>query len=196
MKKFAILAMLALQLAFCGCGTSTPPNTVTTTTSGNWEAQLVGGTGPSSKLNFVTAFSVTTFSGEANQSLNITGFGFYNAGPCFDVTRGDTVANENGNATLNTNSAGQVTGSLNYTINSQINGNVLLLTTNSLNGSPAGGVNGTSNGTIDTTGTLTNGVVWGNWQLTSGDPTCVPPSGGSVSGTFIMCQGTNSCAIP
>jgi hypothetical protein len=196
MKKFAILAMLALELAVCGCGRSTPLNTVTTTTSGNWEAQLVGGTGPSSKLNFVTAFSVTTFSGQANQTLDITGFGFYNSGPCFDVTRGDIAANWSGNATLNTNSAGQVTGSLNFSVTSQTSSNALQLTTNATNGFPAGGVSGTSNGTINTTGTLTNGVVWGTWTLTSNDPACIPSGAPSVSGTFIMCQGTDSCSIP
>jgi len=193
MKKFAILAMLALELAVCGCGRSTPLNTVTTTTSGNWEAQLLGGTGPTSLLNFVTEFQVTTFSGQANQPLTFTGpVGFYNAGPCFAL--GDQENTQIGNASFNTNSAGQVTGSLNLTINSQSgNGNVLTLTTN---GTPPGGVSGTSSGTINTTGTLANGVIWGTWKLTSSDPSCIPPSGGSATGTFIMCQGTNSCSIP
>ena len=194
MKKFAILAMLALEIAVCGCGYTTPRNTVTTTTSGNWEAQLIGGTGPSSQLNFVTSFSVTTFTGQSSQALDITGFGFFNSGPCF--TLGNTAQTQSGNAVLNTNSAGQVTGSLNYTINSTTNSNVLTLTTNAANGLPAGGVNGTSNGTTTTTGTLTNGVVWGNWQLTSTDSACIPPNGGQVQGTFVMCQGTNSCTVP
>lgn len=193
MKKFAILAMLALELAICGCGTTPPKNSVTTTTSGNWEAQLIGGTGPSSLLNFVTSFSVTTFTGQSNQSLDITGFGFFNSGPCFVL--GDQQQTESGNAILNTASTGQVTGSLNYTINSTTNSNVLLLTTNPSSG-PAGGVSGTSNGTTTTTGTLTNGVVWGSWTLTSTDPTCIPPNGGKVSGTFVMCQSTNSCTVP
>jgi hypothetical protein len=191
MKKFAILAMLALELAICGCGYTPPKNSVTTTTSGNWEAQLIGGTGPSSLLNFVTSFSVTTFTGQSNQSLDITGFGFYNSGPCFSL--GDQQQTESGNASLNTSSAGQVTGSLNYTINSTTNSNVLLLTTG---GTPAGGVSGTSNGTTTTTGTMSNGVVWGTWKLTSSDPACIPPNGGSASGTFVMCQGTNSCTVP
>jgi hypothetical protein len=194
MKKFAILAMLALELAVCGCGRSTPLNTVTTTTNGGWEAQLLGGTGPSSQLNFVASFQVTTFSGQANQPLNFTnsdGIGFYNSTPCFAV--GEYAENESGNATLNTNSAGQVSGSLNMTITNAYNSNVLTLTTN---GTPTGGVSGTSSGTIDTTGTLANGVVWGTWQLTSSDPTCIPPNGGKVNGTFIMCQGTTTCTIP
>jgi len=191
MKKFAILAMLALEFAVCGCAYNPPPNTVTTTTSGNWEAQLIGGTGPSTQLNFVTAFAVTTYSGQSNQTLDITGFGFYNAGSCFPPALGINAQNENGNASLTTNSAGQVSGSFNYSVNSTVNGNVLVLSTGN-----TGGVSGTSNGSITTAGTLSNGVIWGNWQLTSTDPTCVPPNGGQVTGTFVMCQGTNTCIVP
>jgi hypothetical protein len=197
MKKFVILATLALELAVCGCGRSTPLNTVTTTTNGNWEAQLIGGTGPSSQLNFVTSFQVTTFSGQASQPLDFTntstssGVGFFNASPCFSA--GKNAVNESGNATLNTDSAGQVTGSLNMTITNAYNSNVLTLTTT---GTPPGGVSGTSTGTIDTTGTLANGVVWGTWMLTSPDPHCILPNGGTVSGTFLMCQGTTTCTIP
>lgn len=195
MKKLAILAILALELAVGGCGRSTPINSVTTTTSGSWEAQLFGGSIPSGQLNFVTAFNVTTFSGQANQSLDITGIGFYNANSCFPPSLGNTATNESGNATLNTNSAGQVSGSLNYSVNSTNNGNALVLTTSAVSPLPAGGLYGTSNGTTTTTGTLSNGVIWGNWTLTSNDSSCVP-NGGSVSGTFIMCQGTSTCTIP
>jgi hypothetical protein len=60
MKKLAILILLALELAVCGCGNSNnSSNTTSTATSGNWEATLIGGTAEASKLNFVTAFSVT-----------------------------------------------------------------------------------------------------------------------------------------
>ena len=158
MKKFAILAMLALELAVCGCGRSSPLNTVTTTTSGNWEAQLFGGSIPSGQLNFVTAFTVTAFTGQANQSLNIPSIGFYNANSCFPPALGNTATNQSGNATLNTNSAGQVSGSFNLRINQLGTSNILNLTTN---GTPPGGVSGTSSGTINTTGTLANGVIWG-----------------------------------
>lgn len=195
MKKLAILAMLALELAVGGCGRSSPINSVTTTTSGNWEAQLFGGSIPSGQLNFVTAFTVTAFTGQANQSLNIPSIGFYNANSCFPPALGNTATNQSGNATLNTNSAGQVSGSFNLTVNSTNNGNALVLTTSAVSTFPAGGLYGTSNGTSTTTGTLSNGVIWGNWTLTSNDNSCVP-NGGSVSGTFIMCQATNTCAIP
>jgi hypothetical protein len=196
MKKFAILAMLALEIAVGGCAYETPVGAVTTSTSGNWEAQLFGGTGPTAQLNFVTSFSVTTFTGQSNQALDITGFGFYNANPCFEVSSGSTSVTQVGTAILNTNYAGQVTGNLTYTINSTVNSNVLALTTQPVNGFPAGGVMGTSNGTTTTTGTMSNGVAWGTWTLTSSDPACLPSGTPSVSGTFVMCQGTNSCTIP
>src|ERR1700739_3783151 len=113
MKRFVILALLALEAAVCGCGHTTPTNNITTTTSGNWEAQLIGGTGAASQLNFVTAFSVTDTTGASNQSLDITGFSFINAGACF--ANGTNASTEAGAATLNTSSTGAVTGSLNFT---------------------------------------------------------------------------------
>ena len=62
MKKLAILILLALEFAVCGCGNSNnSSNTTSTATSGNWEATLIGGTVEASKLNFVTAFSVTNY---------------------------------------------------------------------------------------------------------------------------------------
>jgi len=182
MKKLAILAMLALELAVCGCGAN-PPTTVTTTTTGNWEAQLLGGTGPTAQLNFVTSFNVTSTTGGSPQPLNITGFGFFNAGDCFAL--GETAQTESGVATLNTNSAGQVTGTLNLVVTSTTSGSVLTLT---------GNVTGTSNGTITTTGTLSNGVVVGNWTLTSTakNSNCTTPA----NATFVMCQGAATCTVP
>jgi len=182
MKKFAILAVLALQLAVGGCG-NTPTNTVTTTTSGNWEAQLIGGTGPTSQLNFVVAFNVTDTTGTANKPLDITGVGFFNAGPCF--TTGNNSETASGTATLVTNSAGQVTGTLKMIITSSTSGSVLTLN---------GNVTGNSNGTTTTTGTLTNGVVTGNWTISPGAsvPNCVTPA----TPTFVMCQETATCTVP
>ena len=183
MKKFAILTLLALELAVCGCGHTSPTNNITTTTSGNWEARLIGGTGQASLLNFVTAFSVTDTTGVSNKPLQITGFSFINAGACF--TNGVGAATEDGTATLITSATGQVTGSLTYTVTSVVPaGSVLTLTTN-----PNGGVSGTSNGTTTTTGTLSNGVVWGDWSLTGSQ-------GCTGAGTFVMCQGNNTCTVP
>jgi hypothetical protein len=176
MKKVALL-VLALELAVCGCGNSTPSNTTNTTTSGQWEASLTGGTGEATKLGFVTQFSVTN-----TGPLTITGFGFFNNGACF--APGVNTENETGSASLVTGSTNQVTGTLTYTVTSiSPPGNTLTLN---------GNLTGTSNGTTTTTGTLSNGVVQGTWTLTggAGDPSC------TGDGTFLMCQGSNHCTAP
>ena len=181
MKKLAILALLALELAVCGCGKSPPKNSTTTTAGGNWEALLSGGKGAASELNFVTTFTVTDTTGANNQPLKITGFSFFNAGACF--ANGASASTETGNATLNTSATNQVTGTLSFTVTSPA-GNVLSL---------SGNLTGTSNGTTTTTGTLSSGVVSGTWTLTGGqgDASCSVPQG-----TFIMCQGANTCTVP
>lgn len=183
MKKLAILALLALELAVCGCGNSTPQNSTTTTAGGSWEALLSGGTGAASELNFVATFNVTDTTGANNQPLTITGFSFFNAGACF--ANGVGASTETGNATLNTSGTNQVTGTLSFTVTSVTPaGNGLSLT---------GNLTGTSNGTTTTTGTLSNGVVSGTWSLTGGqgDASCA-----GQQGTFIMCQGANTCTVP
>jgi len=187
MKIVSFLTLLALALAAGSCGTRTPTTTVETTTTADWEAQLVGGIGQASELNFVTQFTVTTVNG-ATQQLSITGFSFINAGACF-VT---AVIPPVGVASLNTNSQHQVTGSMTYTITSQVpSGNVLTLTT-----TPNGGVSGTSNANPGMIGTLSNGVVWGTWSLQSTDPNCIGGATPPVTGTFIMCENTDTCTIP
>jgi hypothetical protein len=177
MKKLVLLA-LVLELAVCGCGSHSTTNTTTSTsTTGNWEAQLIGGTQQASLLNFTVAFTVTN-----SGPLNITGFSFFNAGSCFaNGLNGET---ENGTATFTTSSAGQVTGTLNLTVNSVTPaGNSLALT---------GNLTGTSSATTGTTGTLSNGVVVGQWTLTGGqgDSSC------AGSGTFIMCQNLTNGVCP
>ena len=172
MKKFALPTLLALAIAIAGCG-NPPTNLVSTSTAGNWEAQMVGGTGAASQLNFVTAFSVKDIG-----PLDITAFGFFNAGSCFTNNVDDN--NENGSATIITSGTGTVTGTLTYNVISRsIAGNSLSLT---------GNLTGNSNGTIGTTGTLTNGVVVGTWTLTGG-------TGCTGAGTFTMCQGTATCSV-
>ena len=175
MKKLVILALLALELAVCGCGNSNSSTTTTTTSaSGNWEAQLTGGTGEAALLNFVSTFTVNN-----NGPLSITAFSFFNAGQCF--VSGQT---ESGSATLTTDSTNHVTGTFNYTVQSgSPSGNTL-----TLNGS----LTGTSTtGTSGSTPTLTGGAVAGTWTLTggAGDPTC------TGSGSFIMCQNATTCSI-
>ncbi len=177
MKKLAILIVLALEIAVCGCGSSKNANTeVNTQSSGNWEAQLVGGTQQASLLNFVVTFSVTN-----SGPLDITGFQFFNQGACFGNDIHSTT--QSGTANFSTAAGGSVTGTLNLTIKSSDNANSLALT---------GNLTGTSNASSGTLGTLSNGVVNGTWQLTggAGDPSC------SASGTFLMCQGSNKCTAP
>ena len=191
MKKLALLLVLAVELAVCGCGNPPIQTVVTTSSSGNWEAQLFSNNAPVSDLNFVTSFNITNTTNTtiSNQPLQITGFGFFNSGACFDT--GLTAQTETGTATLNTNNAGQVTGSLTLTITSTtIPGNVLTLTT-----SPNGALTGVSNGTTSTIGTLSKGVVVGTWTLKSSNSSC-NNSNPNNTNTFLMCQGAATCTPP
>lgn len=192
MKKLALL-VLALELAVCGCGNNTPTNTITTSAGGNWEAQLLGAQFPAGQLNFVTTFKVTSTIAGTAQPLDISGVSFFNSQGCFAGGLNSETAT--GSATLNTASGGTVSGSMTLTITSVGTpttqaGNVLTLDTTN------GGVSGNSNGTTSTTGTLTNGVVWGTWTLQSSDQACNGGGSTAPTGTFIMCQGKNSCTIP
>jgi hypothetical protein len=175
MQKFALMALLALELAVCGCGTSTPNNTTNTQATGNWEAQLTGGTQQTSLMNFVTTFSVTN-----SGPLDITGFAFFNAGACFATGANSETAS--GSAAFTTSSTNTVTGTLSLTATSTTTGAVLNL---------SGALTGTSNGTTTTTGTLSNGVVIGTWTLApgGGSSSCT----GTTTGTFIMCQDKATC---
>jgi len=177
MKKLAVMALLALELAVCGCGTSGgSSNTANTEASGNWEAQLTGGTDQASLLNFVTTFTVTN-----SGPLNITGFAFFNSGACFAT--GANAETATGSASFTTSSTNSVTGTLTLTVTSTTNGSVLTLQTGTLTG--------TSNGTTTTTGKLSNGVVVGNWTLTPGSGATGCNTG---QGSYILCQGKATCS--
>jgi hypothetical protein len=175
LKKLAILIVLALELAVSGCGNNVPAAINNTSTNGNWEAQLINGTGQASLLNFVVSFSVIN-----GGPLDVTGFAFFNQGACF--SSGLTSTSEAGTATFTTNNAGQVNGTLNLTVTSNTNGSVLKLT---------GQLTGRSNGTTTTTGTLSNGVVVGSWDLTPGKNVT---NCSTDSGSFVMCQGAATCS--
>jgi hypothetical protein len=184
MKKLAILIVLALELAVCGCGgnTTSSTETPTTSTNGNWEAQLINGTGQSSLLNFVVSFSVND-----TGPLDINGVSFFNQNSCFQA--GLNTTTESGTATLSTTNAGTVSGPFTLTITAAGTGTKL-----TLNGTIAG----TSNGTTTTTGTLSNGNVVGTWTLKPGsgaDQSCTPVPANSTDAqpTFIMCQGATTC---
>lgn len=177
MKKLAFLTVLALELAVCGCGGGSSSSTTTTSTSGNWEAQLTGGTDQASLLNFITAFTVNN-----SGPLSITGFSFINAGACF--ANGANGSTQTGTANLTTSSTSAVTGTLTFTVQSVTPaGNTLTLN---------GNLTGTSSATTGTSGTLSSGVVTGTWTLTGGqgDASC------TGTGNFTMCQNSTTCVVP
>jgi len=186
MKTVAILLVVGLGCVVWGCGNNVPRTVTNTATTGNWEAQLIDPTGgPGTQLNFVVSFNVTN-----NGPLDITGFAFFNQGPCF--TTGLTASTQSGTASFTTNTAtGQVIGNLNMTVTSTTNSSVLTLTSN------PNGLTGTSSGTLTTTGVLSNGVVVGTWTLkNSTDSACNSPAQGTngTGFTFIMCQNASTCS--
>lgn len=178
MKKWAILILVGLGTIALGCGHSNLAEPTQTSTNGFWEAQLIGGLGDASELNFVTQFSVTNTNGGSPEPLSITSFGFINLGSCF------VSQSENGSASLNTSTTNQVTGSMTYTIQSIVPpGNTLILTADNT-------VTGTATGSTDTT--LNNGIAFGGWKLTTSNSS----SDCQGSGSFVMCQGTATCTPP
>jgi hypothetical protein len=184
MKKLAILILLALGIAALACGHNNIVDPTSTTTSGNWEARLIGGVGDASLLNFVTGFSVTNVNGGQTEPLAITSFGFINVGPCFPQ-----LPSESGTANLTTSSENQVSGNVLYIVDSSDSQqSQLKLFTQNSNGQTVGGVSGSTNGATFTT--LTNGIIWGDWTLTSNNSNC------TGQGTFVMCQNSNNCTVP
>lgn len=178
MRRLAILVLLALEFAVCGCANNTPSTVTKTSTTGNWEAQLINPSGgQASLLNFVVSFNVTN-----NGPLKITGFGFFNDNTCFAKDLNSQT--ETGNASFTTDSAGHVTGTLSLKITSSTTGSVLTLTSN------PDGLTGTSNGTTTTTGTLSNGQVVGTWTLTPGATASAKGCNAvnAPDATFVMCQ--------
>lgn len=122
MQKKTLAPILAFVLALAGCGSSnSTTNTAPTTASGTWAADLVGGTDAASAISFVTQFTVN-----ANGSLNVTNLTFLttlSSGSCFP--NGGV-----GSGTLNvtTNNSGAVTGTLDFTVQSNPPGTTLHLT--------------------------------------------------------------------
>jgi hypothetical protein len=179
MKKLAIIALLGLGmwLSSCASGTNTP--VVKTGAGGIWEAQLIGGLGEASLLDFTVQFSV----GAGDSTLDITSIPAFlntNSGACFE-----SVATYNGSMDLATSASNLVTGSMNFTITSGTSSTVTTASTLTMTAGPDStppteGVTGTSSGTSDNSA-LSNGVVQGVWSL-SGTSPCIG------SGTFVMCQ--------
>lgn len=177
MKKLAILTLLALACWVSSCGTtSTVPPPTSTSASGNWEAQLTGGTGPASQLNFVIAFAVTDTNGGSSQPLSISGFSFFNnsSSSCFQ-----TPPTVSGSATLSTSNTNQVSGTMTITVVSAAPaGNVLTL-------------NGTTVTGTASSGKLSNGAVSGTFTL-QGVGSCSLPTGTATS--FTLCQNATTCS--
>jgi hypothetical protein len=185
MKTAAFLILLALAVMVASCGTGKPTTTVENTTNGTWEAQLVGGTGPASQLDFIIQFSVTNVNGTTEPLTFPSGpFSFINSqaqpGSCFPS--GETVT---GTATITVLSTNQVEGTMAINVVGAAGTSTLALTGTN--------VYGTANGTPGTIGTLTNGVVTGTWALTGA---CLPSGTSSETGAFTMCQGAATCTIP
>jgi predicted small secreted protein len=181
MKKLAIVALVALAMMLGNCASNTVAPPPTTGAGGNWEAQLVGGTGEAALLDFVTNFSVGYHGG----GLTINSFSFFNTNACFS-----TLTGESGTAFLNTSASGQVTGTLTYMITGTATSSGSTSTnTLTLTSYQPVGLTGTSSGTSGNT-SLSNGVVTGTWSL-SGSTAC-----SGFSGTFIMCQETANCTPP
>lgn len=181
MRGPAIVVMLALALGLCACANNTPNTITNTSTSGNWEAQLISPSGgQASLLNFVVGFNVTN-----TGPLDITGFAFFNQNGCF--ANGLNAQTVTGTASYTTGPTGQVTGTLSLKITSSANGSVLTLTSN------PDGLTGTSNGTVTTLGTLSNGVVVGKWTLVPGAKATGCNAVNSPDATFIMCQNAATC---
>jgi hypothetical protein len=180
MKKLAILILVALGMAALACGHSNLAEPAKTAANGFWEAQLIGGRGDASLLDFVSGFSVTNTNGGTSEPLTITSFGFFNLGSCF------ATQNENGSANLTTSTTNLVTGSMVYTITSVTPvGNTLTLIADTAHN---GGVNGTANN-----GVLANGVANGEWTLATTNSNTPQCTGG---GTFVMCQNAATCTVP
>jgi hypothetical protein len=138
MKRFVLVALLALALALSGCGSKNSSTTAATTTaSGTWQAVLSGGSGEASALSFVTTFSVND-----DGSLSVTGIEFITVGSCFV-----SAASASGTLDVTTDANNVVTGMLSYVVQS---------------GSPAGNtltLLGTESGpTITGNWTLTGGA--------------------------------------
>ena len=116
MKKLGILTLLALELAVCGCASNTLNNFATNTAStAEWEAQLVGGTGPASELDFLTTFNVQTYNNiTVPLDIPAAGFNFFNSGQCFST--GFQVVTVTGTAAFaTTQGTDQVIGQLSMT---------------------------------------------------------------------------------
>jgi hypothetical protein len=186
MSKLAILALIVVAAIVSSCGTSTYQRPIQASTSGNWEALLVGGTGEAAKLNFVVGFNVINTNGYAQQRLTVTNFNFLNNNTCF--VSGQAVS---GYTDLSTDNNGNVTGpppskkipAITLTITSGVpKGNTLTLNTTAFSG-------------LNVNGNLTKGAAIGQWKLTGNSGCNVNADGNDVNATFTFCQNAITCTV-
>jgi hypothetical protein len=187
----SLLALLAIGAVISSCGSNQIQGLPTSSISGNWEAQLTGGTQGASALNFLINFNLFVTNGSPTQNVNVNDFAWINANPCFppvpDVTPPAVQLTNN----INTQ---QITGSIVWTIGTAP-GNVLNLSADPNAAPPTGELIATA---TSSNGVVTNGAVNGEWWLTPG--TSFPSglkacSAGSATSPlpFIMCQNATSC---
>jgi hypothetical protein len=194
MKRLAflsLLALLAIAAVLSSCGSNQIQELPTSSISGNWEAQLTGGTQGAAALNFITNFNLFVTNGSPTQNVNVNDFSWINANPCFpNPPDGVTIAVQ---LTNNINTQ-QITGSIVLTIGTAP-GNVLTLSANPNEAPPTGELIATA---TSSNGVVTNGAVNGEWWLTPGTsfPSGIKACGaGSATSPlpFIMCQNATSC---
>lgn len=193
MKKLAFLALLTIAAVISSCGSNQIQELPTSSISGNWEAQLTGGTGPAAALSFITNFNLFVTNGSPTQNVNVNSFNFINANPCFPTQPGVKISTQ---LTNNINLQ-KITGSLLLTIASNPatgGGNVLHMSADPNATPPTGELIATAPAN---NGTVSNGGVNGMWWLVADSSIknnpC--PSAGTESSPlpFIMCQGATSC---
>jgi hypothetical protein len=162
MKEVAILLLVALLLNGCGINQA-----VRQAPGAIWQAQLIGGKGPSSGFSFNTQFTVND-----DGSLTIANFQFLNNGSCFlfdgEIPTGSFTDLSIIPSTL------AVTGNFSFMV--QSGGNTLTLT------GPMTGTVSETGETGNNTFTFTSATITGNWTLAgSGTGAC-----SDASGSFTM----------
>jgi hypothetical protein len=192
MKKLAFLTLLAIAALISSCGSKTIQSIPTSSTSGNWEAQLVGGAPPASGLSFLINFYFDTQNGNGSGPITINDFSFINANTCFP-----SIAKLSGTAQLNNDlNTGKITGSFTLTIVSgavpQASGSggpsTLTLTADP-GATPAGEIIGNAN----SSGVMSNGAANGYWTMTNAQVSACNAGGGTVQPSFLMCQNAATC---
>jgi hypothetical protein len=191
MKQLAFLTLLAIAVVLSSCGSNHIQELPTSSISGNWEAQLTGGTQGAAALNFLVNFNLFVTNGSPTQNVNTNDFSWINTNPCFSNPPGGVKITVQLNNNINTQ---QIIGSIVITIG-KAPGNVLTLSADPNATPPTGELLATA---TSSSGVVTNGAVNGEWWLTPG--TSFPSglhacSAGSESSPlpFIMCQNATTC---